>query len=98
MAKKIYPGNQVTRLRSYNSLPGNNALNPVGVVALPGRIYYNIVGYAQVTATGGTVFPIIIPSPDRRGDDKPRPDITGRGFYFLISRPNGIPPTRLPSW
>ncbi len=68
MAKKIYPGNWVTELSSYQGQP---------VVALPGRTYYQVIGYALVGATGGTSFDITIPSPDLRQDDKPRPDITG---------------------
>ena len=65
MAKKIFPGNWVTQLSSYQGQP---------VVAVPGRVYYHKVGYALV---GATEFAITIPSPDRRSDDKPRADITG---------------------
>ena len=68
MAKKIYPGNWVTNLSSYQGQP---------VVACPGRVYYHQVGYALVTSTGATEFAITIPSPDMRGDDKVRADITG---------------------
>jgi len=68
MAKKIYPGNYVNRLSSYQGQPA---------VCLPGRVYYHITGYALVNATGGTSFDVIIPSPDKRGDDKPRADIVG---------------------
>lgn len=68
MAKKIYPGNYVNRLSSFQGQP---------VVAQPGRVYYHITGYALVSSTGGTSFDVIIPSPDRRTDDKPRADITG---------------------
>ena len=68
MAKKIYPGNWVTNLSSYQGQP---------VVACPGRVYYHKVGYALVTSTGATEFAITIPSPDMRGDDKVRADITG---------------------
>lgn len=68
MAKKIYPGNYVNRLSSYQGQPA---------VCMPGRVYYHITGYALVDATGGTSFDVIIPSPDKRGDDKPRADITG---------------------
>lgn len=83
MAKKIYPGNYVNRLSSYQGQP---------VVAIPGRVYYHITGYALVNSTGGTVFDITIPSPDRRQDDKPRPDITslvipsGAALYALSLR------------
>ena len=68
MAKKIYPGNYVNRLSSYQGQPA---------VCVPGRVYYHITGYALVNSTGGTSFDVIIPSPDKRGDDKPRADITG---------------------
>jgi hypothetical protein len=83
MAKKIYPGNYVNRLSSYQGQP---------VVAIPGRVYYHITGYALVSSTGGTSFDITIPSPDRRQDDKPRPDITslvipsGAALYALSLR------------
>ena len=68
MAKKIYPGNWVTNLSSYQGQP---------VVACPGRVYYHKVGYALVGSTGATEFAVTIPSPDMRGDDKVRADITG---------------------
>lgn len=68
MAKKIFPGNYVAHLSSYQTQ---------GVGAVPGRVYYNQVGYALVTSTGATEFDVIIPSPDLRGDDKPRADRTG---------------------
>lgn len=80
MAKKIYPGNWVTQLSSYQGQP---------VVSRPGRVYYDIVGYALVSSTGGTSFDVKIPSPDMRGDDKPRADVTslvlpqGANVYFL---------------
>ena len=68
MAKKIFPGNWVTNLSSYQGQP---------VVAVPGRVYYHKVGYALVNSTGGTEFDVVIPSPDMRGDDKVRENITG---------------------
>ena len=68
MAKKIFPGNWVTNLSSYQGQP---------VVAVPGRVYYHKVGYALVGSTGATEFAVTIPSPDMRGDDKVRADITG---------------------
>ena len=68
MAKKIFPGNWVTNLSSYQGQP---------VVAVPGRVYYHKVGYALVDSTGGTSFDVKIPSPDMRADDKVRDDITG---------------------
>ena len=68
MAKKIFPGNWVTTLSSYQGQP---------VVAVPGRQYYQKIGYALVDSTGGTEFAVTIPSPDLRGDDKVRANITG---------------------
>ena len=68
MAKKIFPGNWVTTLSSYQGQP---------VVAVPGRQYFQKIGYALVDGTGGTEFDVTIPSPDMRGDDKVRANITG---------------------
>ena len=68
MAKKIFPGNWVAQLSSYQGQ---------GVVSEPGRVYYQKTGYALVNSTGGTSFDVVIPSPDLRGDDKARADITG---------------------
>lgn len=70
MAKKIYPGNYVNRLSSYQGQPA---------VCQPGRVYYHVTGYALVPndGVGATSFDVVIPSPDRRGDDKPRANITG---------------------
>ncbi|MBG46356.1 MAG: hypothetical protein CMB76_07555 [Euryarchaeota archaeon] len=68
MAKKIFPGNWVAQLSSYQGQ---------GVVSEPGRVYYQKTGYAKVDSTGGTSFDVVIPSPDLRGDDKARADITG---------------------
>ena len=67
IAEAIFPGNWVCPLSSYQSQP---------VIALPGRVYYQSVGYIKVT-TGATSWDVIIPSPDKRTDDKPRADITG---------------------
>jgi len=68
MAKKIYPGNYVSALSAYQSQ---------GVVTMPGRTYIHRVGYIKVDSTARTEFDVIVPSPDKRPDDKPRPDITG---------------------
>lgn len=68
MPQKIFPGNIVRNLSSYEDQPA---------VSQPGRIYYQKIGYGLITSLGGTVFPITIPSPDLRADDKPRPDIIG---------------------
>jgi hypothetical protein len=77
MAKKIYPGNYVNNLASYAN-PNTSGV-PTGVVAMPGRIYYHVVGYGLIPFGSGnavTSVGITIPSPDRRPDDKPRPDQT----------------------
>lgn len=77
MAKKIYAGNYVNLLASYAN-PSTSGV-PTGVVAEPGRIHYHIVGYGLVpfgVSNAVTSLPITIPSPDRRSDDKPRPDQT----------------------
>ena len=68
MAKKIFPGNWVTNLSSYQGQP---------VVAVPGRVYYHKVGYALITSTAANEWDVVIPSPDMRGDDKVRADLTG---------------------
>lgn len=68
MAKKIYPGNWVNQLSSYQGQP---------VIAVPGVQYHHKVGYAHVDATGGVAFDVVLPSPDRRADDKRLADITG---------------------
>lgn len=68
MTKKIYPGNYVNPLSAYQSQ---------GIVSVPGRLFVHRVGYIKVDSTPRTEFNIIIPSPDKRPDDKPRPDITG---------------------
>ncbi len=67
IAEAIFPGNWVCPLSSYQNQP---------VIAQPGRVYYQRVGYIKVT-TAATSWDVIIPSPDKRPDDKPRPDITG---------------------
>lgn len=66
--KKIYPGNYVNQLSSYQFQP---------VQALPGRLYYDVVGYAKIPDDANQAnneFAIIVPSPDLRPDDKPRLD------------------------
>lgn len=68
MTKRIYPGNWVNPLSSYQGQP---------VVVEPGRLYYHKVGYIKVDGTARREFDVVIPSPDKRPDDKPRADITG---------------------
>ena len=68
MAKKIYPGNWVAQLSTYQNEP---------VLSQPGRLFYQPVGFAMVDGTGGTSFEVTIPSPDLRPGDKPLPNIMG---------------------
>lgn len=68
MTKKIYPGNYVNQLSAYQAQ---------GLICMPGRSYVHKVGYIKVDSTPRTEFNVIIPSPDKRSDDKPRADITG---------------------
>ena len=73
--KKIYPGNYVNQLSSYQFQP---------VQALPGRLYYDVVGYAVIpddALQADNEFDIIVPSPDLRPCDKPRLD---RGSPLVI--------------
>ncbi len=73
--KKIYPGNYVNQLSSYQFQP---------VQAIPGRLYYDVVGYAKIpddAAQANNTFDVIVPSPDLRPDDKPRLD---RGSPLVI--------------
>lgn len=66
MTKIIFPGNYTNRLSSWQGQ---------GVAALPGRIYFSVIGYALITATPAASWDIKIPSPDMRQDDKTRVDI-----------------------
>lgn len=68
MTKKIFPGNYVNHLSSYQGQP---------IVAMPGRRFVHLIGYAKVDGTPRQELDIVIPSPDKRPDDKPRPDIVG---------------------
>jgi len=68
MTKPIYPGNFINRLSGYQNQ---------SVIALPGRRYFSVVGYALIGAVGANSWSITIPSPDLRPDDKPRPDRVG---------------------
>ena len=62
----IFPGNYVTHLNAYKAQ---------AVEALPGVEFYRVVGihYGTSTISSGTLS-LVIPSPDQRGDDKPRLD------------------------
>lgn len=74
MSKKVFPGNYVNYLSTYQGQP---------VVAQPGRLFVHKIGYVKVDSTARREFDVIIPSPDKRPDDKPRPDIVG------LTVPNG---------
>ena len=70
----IFPGNYVTRLNAYRQQ---------GVLALPGVSFFQQVG-AYVVPEGETTvatgdYEVVILSPDKRQDDKPRLD---RAFYI----------------
>ena len=60
----IYPGNYVAQLSSYQNQ---------GVESTPGVAYYSARGYAKITSAVETAT-LVVASPDRRADDKPRPD------------------------
>lgn len=68
MTKPIYPGNYTNKLSGYQNQ---------SVLALPGRRYHSVIGYALIGAVGANSWVITIPSPDLRPDDKPRPDRIG---------------------
>ena len=73
--KKIYPGNYVNQLSSYQFQP---------IQALPGRLYYEVVGYAVIPDDANLAdneFDVIVPSPDLRPNDKPRLD---RGSPLVV--------------
>ena len=67
----IYPGNYVCTLSGWAGQ---------GVEAIPGGEFYRILGYVKVTAaeTGSSSrsFSLVVPSPDKREDDKVRADKT----------------------
>ena len=66
----LHPGNQINRLSSYNT---------EGVYGWPGVEAYELIGYAKITNKSGTkadfkTLDLIVPSPDRRPDDRVRSD------------------------
>jgi hypothetical protein len=67
----LQPGAQINRLSSFNS---------EGVYGWPGLACYELISYVPVSATTATNNPLgldlIIPSPDRRPDDRVRDNIT----------------------
>jgi hypothetical protein len=85
--KKLFPGNFIAHLNAH-ALP-NASFKTAGrasgapedrhnqaVLFMPGWMAVRKTGYAKIGAAA-SVFPIILPSPDLRPDDKPRVDING---------------------
>ena len=91
--KKIYPGNWVERISAYplpnadfkkNKRPAGDPHDrqQQGVLIRPGTVAVHKVAYLHVSGaapTGSAVKgnDLTIASPDARGDDKPRSDVTG---------------------
>ena len=79
----LQPGNQINRLSSYNT---------EGVYGWPGVEAYELIGYAKVTNVAADKasfksFDIIVPSPDRRPDDRVRDDRTSLVVQASAARP-----------
>jgi hypothetical protein len=75
----LQPGNQINRLSSYNT---------EGVYAWPGLEFYELIGYFKVDSTTGvTSGDLIVPSPDRRPDDRVRDDRTSLVVQADAARP-----------
>lgn len=75
----LQPGNQINRLSSYNT---------EGVYAWPGLEFYELIGYLKVDSTTGiTSGDLIVPSPDRRPDDRVRDDRTSLVVQADATRP-----------
>jgi hypothetical protein len=78
----LQPGAQINRLSSFNT---------EAVFGWPGIACYEAIGYNTVTATSATNNPVgldvIIPSPDRRTDDRVRDNITGLTLVGASSSP-----------
>jgi hypothetical protein len=91
--KKIFPGNWVERISAYplpnadfkkNKRPSGDPHDrqQQGVLYMPGAIAVHKVGYVHIegaipAGTGVVGYGVTIPSPDARGDDKPRADVAG---------------------
>lgn len=79
----LQPGAQINRLSSYNT---------EGVYAWPGVEAYELIGYAKVsnlTADKASFksFDLVIPSPDRRPDDRVRDNRTSMVVNASAARP-----------
>lgn len=76
----LQPGNQINRLSSYNT---------EGVYAWPGLEFYELIGYFKVTSSTANVTSgdLVVPSPDRRVDDRVRDDRTSMVVQASADRP-----------
>jgi hypothetical protein len=79
----LQPGNQINRLSSYNT---------EGVYGWPGVEAYELIGYAKVDNVAADKasfksFDIVIPSPDRRPDDRVRDNRTALTVRASAQRP-----------
>jgi len=79
----LQPGNQINRLSSYNT---------EGVYGWPGVEAYELIGYAKIDNLAATKasfksFDIIVPSPDRRPDDRVRDNRTSLVVQASTARP-----------
>jgi hypothetical protein len=79
----LQPGNQINRLSSYNT---------EGVYGWPGVEAYEMIGYAKIDNLAATKasfksFDIIVPSPDRRPDDRVRDNRTALTVRASAGRP-----------
>lgn len=79
----LQPGAQINRLSSYNV---------EGVYAWPGVEAYELIGYVPVSNASGAAasyksFDLIIPSPDRRVDDRVRDNRTSLVVNASTARP-----------
>lgn len=79
----LQPGNQINRLSSYNT---------EGVYAWPGVEAYELIGYVKIDNLAADKanfksFDIIVPSPDRRPDDRVRDNRTSLVVQASSARP-----------
>lgn len=82
----LQPGNQINRLSSYNA---------EGVYGWPGFELYELIGYKKITNKSGDkadfkTLDLVIPSPDRRSDDRVRDDRTTLQVPASTDRPSYI--------
>jgi len=79
----LQPGNQINRLSSYNT---------EGVFGWPGIEAYELIGYVKIKNLAADKanfksFDLIVPSPDRRPDDRVRDDRTSLVVKASAARP-----------